>query len=195
MSREEIRLTEMSNEKSKEKIITKQFIMRKLTKADIEEFYEIVKKNEVGKWLGLGKGMSFEEAEQYVNKIIKHWTQHSFGVWGVINKSTEEIMGHCGLRYIDDTEDIEIIYLLDPKFWGKGYATEAGNTAIQYAFNSLKVNKLTARVRTNNSKSKKVIDKLGFKFICDRDYDGRLLSYYELFNPHRLPITSRKFIV
>ncbi|WP_164669014.1 GNAT family N-acetyltransferase [Virgibacillus doumboii] len=174
-------INEIINENPNMNISTKRILMRQLTVADIKEFYEIVKKNSVGEWLGIGNGMSFEESEQYVNKIIKHWNQHSFGVWAVVNKSTKEIMGHCGLRYIDDTENIEIIYLLDPKFWGMGYATEAGNAAIKFAFKSLKINKLTARVRTNNLKSKKVIDKLGFKFIYDKDYDGRRLSFYELF--------------
>lgn len=173
-------LNEMSNEKSKYTIISKRIFMRKISKVDLGEFYEILKKNEVGKWLGLGKGMTFQEVERYVNKIIEHWDTHNFGVWAIINKATEEIMGHCGLRFIDDTEDIEIIYLLDPKFWGNGYATEAGNEAVQYAFNCLKVDKLTVRVRTGNSKSKKVIDKLGFEYIDDREYDGRTLSFYKL---------------
>jgi|SRR5699024_205535 len=172
------------NENPNMNISTKRILMRQLSVGDIEEFYEIVKKNNVGKWLGIGNGMSFEESEQYVNKIIKHWNKHNFGVWAVVNKSTKEIMGHCGLRYLDGTEDIEIIYLLDPRFWGMGYATEAGNAAINFAFNSLNIDKITARVRTNNIKSKKVIDKLGFQFIYNKAYDGRKLSYYELFNQY-----------
>lgn len=180
MSRGKTRLTMLGKKVSIEKIITDRLIMRKLTKDDIPAFYEIVKKNEVGKWLGIGKGMSFNEAEQYVNNFIKHWKSNEFGVWGLINKSDEKIMGHCGLRYIDNTEDIEIIYLLDPNYWGKGYATEAGNIAVELAFNTLKVKKLVARVRTNNSKSKKVIDKLGFTFIGDKEHDNRTLSYYEI---------------
>lgn len=170
------------HENSQLNINTQRILMRKPSTKDIKEFYEILKKNDVGQWLGIGKGMSFKEAEQYVNQIIKHWKQHNFGVWALINQSTEEMMGHCGLRYIDDTKDIEIIYLLDPKFWGNGYATEAGNAAKQFASNYLNIQNLIARVRTNNSKSKKVIDKLGFKFICDRDYNGRSLSYYKFFN-------------
>lgn len=180
MSRKVTLLNEMSNERSNYNINTERLIMRQFSEGDMEEFYEIVKKNEVGKWLGLGKGMTFEEAESYLNEIIKHWTKHNFGVWAVINKANEEIMGHCGLRYIDDTEDIEIIYLLDPKFWGIGYATEAGNEVIQYAFNYLGLDQLVARVRTSNSKSKKVIDKLGFEYIGDREYAGRTLSFYKM---------------
>jgi ribosomal-protein-alanine N-acetyltransferase len=180
MSREN--QNENSNDIRTEDFSTERILMSKFMKEDINEFFEIVKKHEVGEWLGLGKGMSFEETEGYISRILKHWTLHNFGVWALKNKSNKEIMGHCGLRYIDDTEDIEIIYLLDPKYWGKGIATEAGNEAVQYAFNILKIDKLLARIRPNNSRSKNVINKIGFKFIGDRKYDDRILSYYELYN-------------
>lgn len=161
------------------KIITERILMRQFNENDMEELYEIVKKNEVGQWLGLGKGMTIDETKDYLDKIISHWTTHNFGVWAIINLSNDEIIGHCGFRHIDDTEDIEIIYLLDPEYWGHGFATEAGKAAIQYALRILKVNNLTARVRNNNSKSKNVIDKLGFRFIVDKKYNGRILSYYK----------------
>lgn len=62
-----------------------------------------------------------------------------------------------------------------------GYASEAADSIIKYAFQSLKIEKLTARVRINNMKSKKVIEKLGFQFIDDKHYNNRKLSYFELF--------------
>ncbi|WP_419465903.1 GNAT family N-acetyltransferase [Bacillus spongiae] len=46
-------------------------------------------------------------------------------------------MGHCGLRYIDNSEYIETIHLLYPRYWGKGIGTEAGKAVVQYAFNTL----------------------------------------------------------
>lgn len=162
------------------KIITDRIIMREFEENDIEELYDIVKKNEVGEWLGIGKGMRLNEAKDYLDKILTHWSTYNFGVWAVVNISNNQIMGHCGFRYIDNTEEIEIIYLLDPKYWDQGITTEAGKTALQYAFTILNVDKVIARVLINNSKSKKVIDKLGFKFIGDKNYNGRILSYYEL---------------
>lgn len=166
------------NENTNRNISTKRMLMRPLTVGDIEEFYEIVKKNNVGKWLGIGSGMSFEESRQYVKKIIQHWNKYSFGVWAVVNKSTKAIMGHCGLRYLDDTNDIEIIYLLDPKYWGMGYATEAGNAAVNFAFNSLKINKLIERVRKNNIKSKQVIDSLDFSLFMIKIM--RIVNYHTM---------------
>ncbi|KEK23103.1 GNAT family N-acetyltransferase [Bacillus gaemokensis] len=163
-----------------EKLIrTERLFMRKPSIEDIDEFYEIVKNNEVDKWLAVSRGMSREEAEQYVGKLIEHWNQNGFGVWLVFNTTTGEMMGHCGLRYIDGTKDVEIMYLLDLKFWGNGYATEAAQAAIQYAFHTMKINRLIARIRSANDKSKNVLEKSGFKYTQDVNHEGHQLSYYE----------------
>ncbi|PEB51404.1 GNAT family N-acetyltransferase [Bacillus pseudomycoides] len=161
---------------------TKRIFMRKPSIEDIDEFYEIVKNNEVGKWLAVSRGMSRKEAEQYVGQFISHWEKNGFGVWFLFNHITGEMIGHCGLRYMDGTEDVEIMYLLDPKCWGNGYATEAVHASIQYAFQDLKVKKVVARIKLVNEKSKNVLEKVGFKYIKDVDYDGRQLSYYEYTN-------------
>lgn len=101
------------NEKS---MNTKRLYMRKPSLEDIDDFYQIVKKSEVGKWLAISRGMSLEETEQYIRKFIDHWDKNAFGVWLIFNHITEEMMGHCGLRYIAGTKEVEIMYLLDPKF-------------------------------------------------------------------------------
>ncbi|GGP14722.1 GNAT family N-acetyltransferase [Oceanobacillus neutriphilus] len=186
-----MRRNDVVNENLNMNLNTERILMRPFAAEDINEFYKIVKKNSVGKWLGIGKGMTVEEAEQYVNQIIKHWDQYGFGVWAAVNKSSGEMLGHCGLRYIDDTEDIEIIYLLDPAFWGMGYASEAAETVINFAFNSLHINKLTARIRINNVKSKRVIEKMGFQFIDDRSYNDRKLSHYTLFHQNLMKCQNK----
>ncbi|RDI41087.1 ribosomal-protein-alanine N-acetyltransferase [Falsibacillus pallidus] len=165
------------------KIHTKRVLLRKFKDEDIIDFYEIVKKHEVGEWLGVERGMTFVESENYINTIINHWTIHKFGVWAVISKINNRIIGHCGLRCFNETQDVEIIYLLEPKFWGQGFATEAGAAAVQFAFESLKIDTLHARIRSSNGKSKNVIKKLGFSFVEDREYEGRTLSYYMMHNP------------
>jgi RimJ/RimL family protein N-acetyltransferase len=83
----------------KQETDTKRLLLRKFHKEDVKEFYQIVRKHEVGKWLGLRKGMTFSESEDYLNKISDHWASHSFGVWAVTNKMNKDIIGHCGLRY------------------------------------------------------------------------------------------------
>ncbi|EJS45436.1 hypothetical protein ICE_05618 [Bacillus cereus BAG1X1-2] len=162
-------------------ITTDRLYLRKISLEDIDDIYSIVKKDMVGTWLAASRGMTKEETKVYVEKFIDHWNQYGFGVWAVLNKCTGEIIGHCGLRYVDQKEEeVEIMYLLDPEFWGRGYATEAAIASIQYATNSMEIKKLIARIKITNDKSKKVLETLGFQYTYDKDYQGKRLSHYEI---------------
>ncbi|MDG5471384.1 GNAT family N-acetyltransferase [Jeotgalibacillus sp. ET6] len=166
-------------DRSTERIHTDRLYLREITIEDTAAIYNIVKEHEVGKWLAASKGLSYEETEDYVKKLVEHWNQHQFGVWVVVNQLSEEIIGHCGLRFIEDTQDIEIMYLLNKNHWGKGYASEAAQAAIDFSNHTLNVNQLVARVRVMNGKSIKTLTSLGFHFVEERNYNGRVLSFYK----------------
>lgn len=97
------------------------------------------------------------------------WSTYNFGVWRIVNISNNEIMGHCGFRHIDNTEDIEIIYLLDTKYWGQGFATEVGRAVIQYAFTILNLDKVTARVRINNRSQRMLLTSSDLNLLAKKD--------------------------
>ncbi|CDN36308.1 unnamed protein product [Bacillus thuringiensis DB27] len=104
-----------------EKVIyTKRLFMRKPIVEDIDQFYNILKKDTVGKWLAKSRGMSKEETNDYIGQLILHWEQYDFGVWLLFNSETGKLLGHCGLRKVDETGEIEIMYLLDPEHWRNG---------------------------------------------------------------------------
>lgn len=70
------------------------------------------------------------------------------------------------------------------KYWGRGYASEAAKTTIDYSFNYLKADKLYAGHHPENEASKKLLTKLGFKFIGNNFYEptGLFHPSYELVN-------------
>ena len=59
---------------------------------------------------------------------------------------------------------------LRPKYWGKGYATEAANAVIDYAFHHFHADGLFAGHNPKNVVSRKVLLKLGFVYIGDKFY-------------------------
>lgn len=163
-----------------EKVIyTKRLFMRKPIVEDIDQFYNILKKDTVGKWLAKSRGMSKEETNDYIGQLILHWEQYDFGVWLLFNSETGKLLGHCGLRKVDETDEIEIMYLLDPDYWGNGYASEAAGASIQYAKETMGVKRVIARVKIANDNSKNLLRKLGFTYTHNVDYSGRTLSYFE----------------
>ena len=53
-------------------------------------------------------------------------------------------------------------YCLDDAAWGHGYATEAGRALLQWAFDTLDLNRVQAETDTRNAASARVLEKLGF---------------------------------
>ncbi|MGH0777677.1 GNAT family N-acetyltransferase [Bacillus cereus] len=164
----------------KKVIHTKRLFMRKPLIEDVEQFYSILKEEVVGKWLAKSRVMSKGEAKDYIIQLISHWEQYDFGVWLLVNRNTGKLLGHCGLRKIDETGEIEIMYLLDPEYWGNGYASEAAKASIQYAKEMMNEKRIIARVKVENENSKKLLRNLGFTYTHDVNHSGRLLSYFEL---------------
>ncbi|MDX1447031.1 GNAT family N-acetyltransferase [Lishizhenia sp.] len=89
-------------------------------------------------------------------------------VWGVFEKGKEELIGLCALLSNDENQP-EIGYRFRQKYWGNGYATEVTEYLIQYAFEELQLDIITADVNIKNTSSVKVLEKF---FTPDREFDN-----------------------
>lgn len=110
-----------------------------------------------------------------------------FGIqyWPIFDLSTEELIGCCGIRPFDsEPQSYEIGFHLRKKYWGMGYASEAANAVIDYSFNHLSAHKLFAGHHPQNEASKKLLTKLGFRYIGKEFYKPTGLYHpsYELVN-------------
>lgn len=101
-----------------------------------------------------------------IDNNIKYQVQY----WPVFELKSNEFIGCCGLRPYRENK-YEIGFHLHPKFWGQGYAVEAANAVIEYAFTVLYAEALFAGHNPNNVVSKKVLSKLGFNYIGDEFYE------------------------
>jgi len=97
--------------------------------------------------------------------------EENFGVqyWPIFDLKSGELIGCCGLRPYNETL-YEIGFHLRPDFWRQGYAVEAANAAIDYAFKELHTDGLFAGHNPKNIASKHVLGKLGFQYIRDEFY-------------------------
>jgi RimJ/RimL family protein N-acetyltransferase len=72
-------------------------------------------------------------------------------------------IGWCGLtRWNPVFRSASMGYCLDDVAWGRGYATEAGRAVLQWAFDTLDLNRVQAECDTRNTASARVLEKLGF---------------------------------
>lgn len=138
---------------------------------------------DVTKFICADGRFSKEDIASRLDKEIEN--NISFGVqyWPIFELTSNELIGCCGLRPYKDSK-YEIGFHLRPKFWRQGYAKEAAQAVIKYAFSVLKADGLFAGHNPNNTASSKVLHKLGFQYVGDEFYEPTGLYHpsYELKN-------------
>jgi RimJ/RimL family protein N-acetyltransferase len=73
-------------------------------------------------------------------------------------------VGVVGLNALDESDGTaEVGYFLAPGSWGNGYATDAVERAVAYAFTERRLHKVYANVFASNDASRRVLEKAGFE--------------------------------
>ena len=101
-----------------------------------------------------------------------------FGRWACVLKSTQEVIGFCGLKYLADLDAVDVGYRLLPEFWGRGIATEACKACVEFGFRTIGLVKIIGLVLPENLASIRVLEKSNLRFEKQFTYDGeRVLQY------------------
>jgi ribosomal-protein-alanine N-acetyltransferase len=108
---------------------------------------------------------------------------HGFQYWVIELLADGDFVGCCGLRPYRPVEEVhELGFHLRPKYWGRGLASEAARAAIAYASGTVGAKGLSAGHHPGNVNSKKVLEKLGFRYTHDEHFAalGMDIPYYLL---------------
>jgi [ribosomal protein S5]-alanine N-acetyltransferase len=106
--------------------------------------------------------------------------------WALVNRATGEAIGTVILQNLPDNEgnptpDIEIGWHLSRSHWGRGYATEAAQTILEYGFQTLQLPVIYAVVHPDNDLSRRVTERLGMRAMGrTHQYHGVELSLFAL---------------
>jgi [ribosomal protein S5]-alanine N-acetyltransferase len=96
-----------------------------------------------------------------------HFTTHGFGVWAVIEKSTQMMIGQTGLQRLPNTDKIELVTYTAKRLWRHGYAYEACMASLRYGFETLGAEEILAVVKKGNVAAMALMKKLGFRHLKD----------------------------
>lgn len=149
---------------------------RPWSSADIELTLDLWGDPEVTKLIG-GPFSGTEVRERLAREIA---TQRAHGIqyWPVFLLATGEHVGCCGLRpYRPDEKIFEIGCHLRRAQWGQGYAVEAAQAVIRYAFATLGASGLFAGHHPANAASRRSLVQLGFRYTHDEYYPPTGLNH------------------
>jgi RimJ/RimL family protein N-acetyltransferase len=137
--------------------------LRRFADADLEPFLAYLNDPEVARY------QSWESyTEEQARAVIEQQKTRSPGLPGqwftfaLELKETGTLVGHVALRMLDDRQ-AEIGFTMARAFHGRGLACEAAARVLDYAFEELKLHRVTAVTDCENVKSAALLERLGMR--------------------------------
>jgi ribosomal-protein-alanine N-acetyltransferase len=119
----------------------------------------------------IGGPFSEEQVRQRLEQEIANQAAHGVQYWPVFRLKDGEHVGCCGLRPYPEREGaLELGFHICYGYWRQGYASEAAQAVIRYAFNMLHVSGLFAGHNPENVASHLLLERLGFRYTHDAFY-------------------------
>ena len=147
------------------KMETKHLLFRAIKRSDLDDIYEYSANPNTSKYLLWGPHQSISDTREFIEIVLSKYKSGEYNDWAIVYKETGKMIGTCGFTRIDTENNLaEIGYVLNPNFWGKGLATEAVEKVIEFAFNSLNINRVEAKFIFGNDASLAVMKKVGMTF-------------------------------
>lgn len=166
---------------------TERLAIRKLTHDDFETLIAIMGKPEV--MYAWEHGFSEDDVRSWIERQLTRYTKDGIGYFAVELKESGQLIDQAGLMKttINGNEVVEIGYIFDNTYWHNGYATEAAESLIAYAFDCLELPAVYCSIRPENKASIRVAKRLGMESCGNHTvvYLGKEMPHiiYKLENP------------
>ncbi|MFN8374185.1 MAG: GNAT family N-acetyltransferase [Anaerolineae bacterium] len=160
---------------------TERLVVRQLEADDLDALYAICGDAELMRYSGNGEPLSREDTRRWINVSRTNYQVKGYGCSAVIDKTSGEFIGYCGLVYAPGSTQVELIYALKKAYWGQGYATEVAGAMLEYGFAEYGLKNIAASIDPANAASIRVVQKLGMKFLRNTvDEDGLPVVWYRI---------------
>jgi len=159
---------------------TNRLAIRYLKTSDLDAFYDLLSNPNVMRYVK--STMSYEDSKKELKRFISYYNDNTkfYNIWAVDEIKTNTFIGICGV-YQDGSIDYELAYRLREQFWGQGYSKEMAKGLINYCFNSLDIEELTAYVQIENAGSIHILEQeLNFVKECYNEERECLERVYKL---------------
>ncbi|HEY9261764.1 GNAT family protein [Chitinophaga sp.] len=140
---------------------TQRLLLQPVTAADIPVIHRLHSMPETDEYNTLGIPGSIAVTTEVVNGWCNDLMQK---VWSITLMDTREFIGLAAMVFkASRFSSAEIWYKFDVAYWGKGFATEAVEGLLQYAFEDLQLHRVEAGCAVDNIGSARVLEKAGMQ--------------------------------
>ncbi len=142
--------------------------LTKLIDEDVNSIFELFSDEAVIEYYDLEAFKELNQATTLINFFNSRFNENSGIRWAIRLKETNQLIGTCGFNsWNSKMKNAVIGYDLIPKFWSKGYATEAVHEIVKSAFSGDlpcgTLNRIQGDTVPGNAASESLMLKVGFK--------------------------------
>jgi RimJ/RimL family protein N-acetyltransferase len=161
-------------------------LLRQLKDDDFESFAEMNADLEVMRFLS--KPLTRAESEKYFSYLRACFVAQEWGMWAL--EVSGAFAGITGLMHqsfdAHFTPCVDIAWQLRREYWGRGIAYAAAVAAQAYAFERLMLSELVSFTSSQNTRSRRLAERLGFTTNSEDDFLHPLLEAGSSLCPHVL---------
>jgi RimJ/RimL family protein N-acetyltransferase len=154
--------------------------LRHWTPADVYAAAPIYADPETMSYFGDGSVFTVEEIAASFPAVIADYALFGYGNYAIIEREGGTIIGHCGVRYHAERDRNEADWLLDRRFWRRGYGTEAAAAVFHRSFTIDRVPAIFGVSHRDNGASIALMKRLGMQFRESLRANDRPSVLYEV---------------
>lgn len=144
-------------------IETERLDLREITQDDLDELLEIWGDPEAMRFFP--RTLDRQAMNEWIDRNQKRYEQYGYGLWAVILRGEQKLIGDCGLviQDVGGIEELEVGYHFNKNYWRRGFAAEAARACIDYAFQRLGCRRVISMIRPENEPSRQVAERNGLR--------------------------------
>ena len=152
---------------------------------DADELHPVLADERVVPWMFPAGPPSPAQVRALLVRDTDHWKRQGWGPWVVRDAATHAVVGRVGIERceVGGAEEVEVAWTVAADRWGEGLATEMAAEAVRAAFEVVGLPDVVSFALTDNTRSRRVMEKLGFAFEREVDHAGLPHVLYRLRRP------------
>jgi RimJ/RimL family protein N-acetyltransferase len=162
-------------------IKTKRLLIREFEFKDWQDVYEYTSDSNVMRYVPEGV-FTEEDAKEFVKKNMDGNAEK----FPVVIMDRNILIGHIVFYKYFGEHTYEIGWVFNPKYYNKGYASEAAQAILEFGFEKMKLHRIIATCQPQNIPSFRVMEKIGmrregyFKKCIPKGYEWWDEYYYAI---------------
>src|SRR5258706_5599233 len=166
-------------------LTTDRLRLRPFRSKDFETHAAICSDAEVMRYIRAG-ALSRVDSWWQMARYMGHWQLRGYGLWAVIERATDRLVGHLGFLDPEGGHGFELGWVLAREACGKGYALEGTRAALEHAVTVLGHDRILCLIRPQHARSIRLAEKLGGRLAGETEGSGTRLLVFEIRRPAML---------